>query len=189
MYHIKSDRRSQASADEIVRGLLECLRTNPMKNITVSDLHRVTGISRATFYRLFDTPEDVLIYQLDRITKDAESVYENCGDQSASQLMEQTISLGLQNHEFLQALIQNGRHDLLYQYTEKSLHKLDSVKAVFAEDMEPLEREYVIAHLSMSMVASQITWARNGHKESAKDMMRYLKRYTRTVSALMEQEE
>ena len=189
MYHIKSDRRSQTSADEIVRGLLECLKSNPLKNITVSDIHRVTGISRATFYRLFDTPEDVLIYQLDRIMEDAASVYESSADQSASQLMEQTISLGLENHEFLQALIQNGRHDLLYQYTEKNLHKLDSVKAVFAEDMDPQEREYVIAHLSMSMVASQVSWARNGHRESAKDMMRYLKRYTQIVSALIEQEE
>ena len=189
MYHIKPDRRSQASAEEIVRGLLECLKTSPLKNITVSDLHRVTGVSRATFYRLFDTPEDVLIYQLDKITEDAAYVYENGAGQSASGLMEQTISLGLQNHEFLQALIQNGRYDLLYLYTEKSLHKLDSVKPIFAEDTDPLEREYIIANLSMSMVASQVTWARNGHKESAKDMMRYLKRYTCFVSALMEQEE
>jgi hypothetical protein len=27
MYHIKSDRRSQTSAQEIVRGLQECLKT------------------------------------------------------------------------------------------------------------------------------------------------------------------
>lgn len=65
MYHIKSDRRSQATAAEIVRGMQECLKTTPLKSITVMDIHRVTGISRATFYRLFDTPEDVLIYQLD----------------------------------------------------------------------------------------------------------------------------
>jgi hypothetical protein len=131
----------------------------------------------------------VLIYQLDRITEGTASVYENSAGQSASVLMEQTISLGLQNHEFLQALIQNGRHDLLYLYTEKSLHQLDSVKPIFAEDIDPLEREYIIANLSMSMVASQVTWARNGHNETAKDMMRYLKRYTRFVSALIEQEE
>lgn len=188
MYHIKSDRRSQASADEIVRGLLECLKTNTLKNITVSDLHRVTGISRATFYRLFDTPEDVLIYQLDRITEDAASSYENSTDLTASQLKEQTISLGMQNHEFIQGLIQNGRHDLLYLYTEKNLQKLDSVKAIFSGDMEPLEREYVIANLSMSMVASQVIWERNGQKESPQDLLRYLKRYTQVVTALLVEE-
>ena len=63
------------------------------------------------------------------------------------------------------------------------------MKGIFSEDMDPLEREYVIANLSMSMVATQVTWARNGHRESAKDMMRYLKRYTQIVSALMEQED
>ena len=53
MYHIKSDQRSQSSAAVIVRGLQECLKNTPLKSITVTDIHRVTGISRATFYRLF----------------------------------------------------------------------------------------------------------------------------------------
>ena len=69
MYHIKSDKRSQASAVQIVRGLQECLKNTPLKAVTVSDIHRITGISRATFYRLFDTPEDVLVYQLDQMTE------------------------------------------------------------------------------------------------------------------------
>lgn len=189
MYHIKQDKRSQSSASEIVRGLQECLKTTPLKVITVTDIHRATGISRATFYRLFDTPEDVLIYQLDQMTEDATAVYESRSRQSTAQLMEATISLGLQNHEFLRALVQNGRHDLLYQYTEKSFRKLDAAKAIFPRNMDALEREYVIAQLSMSMVAAQITWARNGHRETAKDLMRYLKRYAEVVAVLMEQEE
>ena len=67
MYHIKSDRRSQASANELARGLNVCLKSMPLSTITVSDLHRITGISRATFYRLFDTIEDVLVYQCDQM--------------------------------------------------------------------------------------------------------------------------
>ena len=188
MYHIKSDRRSQSSAAEIVRGLQECLKTTPLKAITVSDIHRVTGISRATFYRLFDTPEDVLIYQLDQMTEKASAGYETQSSQSTARLMEDTISLGLENHEFLQALIENGRHDLLYQYTEKSFRKLDTEKKIFPQNMDAVEREFVIAHLSMSMVATQVTWARNGHRETAKELMRYLKRYTEIIMALMEQE-
>lgn len=52
----KNDKRSTASARELVRGLMECLKEKPMNAITVSDIHRATGVSRATFYRLFDTP-------------------------------------------------------------------------------------------------------------------------------------
>ena len=186
MYHIKSDHRSQATALEIVRGMQECLKTTPLKSITVTDIHRVTGISRATFYRLFDTPEDVLIYQLDQMTADVAGTFEKKVHLSPEQLMEETITLGLQNHAFLQALIDNGRYDLLFQYTEKSFrHLLDSMQLVIPGNVGPTEREYIIAHLSMGMVASQITWARNGQRETAKDLLRYLKRYTRMVMEMV----
>lgn len=188
MYHIKTDKRSQTSASEIVRGLQECLKTTPLKAITVSDIHRATGISRATFYRLFDTPEDVLVYQLDEMTEDAAKAYEARKDLPTAQLLEETIALGLRNHEFLRALVENGRYDLLFQYTEKSFRRLDDQRKIFPVDMEKAERDYVIAHLSMAMVASQITWARNGQQETAKDLIRYLKRYTQIISGLIGEE-
>ena len=187
MYHIKSDRRSQASAAEIVRGLQECLKTTALKAVTVSDIHRVTGISRATFYRLFDTPEDVLIYQLDQMTEISMGDYVNHRGMSSVKLLERIMELGLQNHEFLKALVVNGRHDLLFSYTEKSFRKLDDLKRIFPVDMKKEEREYVIAHLSMSMVAGLITWARNGQRETVQDIMRYQKRYLQVMDSLMEE--
>lgn len=186
MYHIKQDKRSQASASQIVRGLQECLKTTPLKSVTVSDIHKITGISRATFYRLFDTPEDVLLYQLDQMTENALDFYESQKQLPTQMLLEQTIALGLQNHAFLKALVDNGRHDLLFQYTEKSFQKLASRKELFPHDMQKAEQDYVIAHLSMAMVASQITWARNGQQETPKDLVRYLKRYTQIVASLLE---
>jgi len=188
MYHIKEDRRSQASAAAVVRGLQDCLKVKPLKSVTVSDLHKATGISRATFYRLFDTPEDVLIYQLDQMTEAASALYEERSDLPAAELLEKTIASGLENHDFIRALVENGRQDLLFRYTEKSFHKLDTLKAIFPQDLDQPERDYIIAHLSMSMVATQITWARNGQKETPKDLIQYLKRYTDVVSALIGEE-
>ena len=185
MYHIKSDRRSQTSGEAIVRGLQECLKTTPLKSITVSDIHRVTGISRATFYRLFDTPEDVLRYQLDQMTEKSADIYLTQQGLSSAQLLEKTIELGLQNHDFLKALVVNGRHDLLFSYTERNFRKLDQHKRIFPEDMTKDERDYVIAHMSMSMVASLITWARNGQKDTVKDIMRYQKQYLQVMDSLM----
>lgn len=188
MYHIKQDRRSQASAAEIVRGLQECLKCGPLRAITVSDIHRATGISRATFYRLFDNPEDVLLYQLEQMTASAMQAYEGGQRLTTAELLEQSIALGLENHAFLKALVENGRLDLLFSYTEKSFRQLDRDNRLFPGDMEPAEREYVIANLAMAMVASQITWARNGRKESPQELMRYLRRYTATMMELLGQE-
>ena len=187
MYHIKSDRRSQASAAEIVLGLQECLKTTPLKAITVSDIHRVTGISRATFYRLFDTPEDVLIYQLDQMTEASADIYLTQQELSSAYLLEETMALGLQNHDFLKALVVNGRHDLLFSYTERNFRKLDQHKKIFPEDMTKEERDYVIAHMSMSMVAGLITWARNGQKETVQDLVRNLKLYLQIMGSLLEE--
>lgn len=185
MYHIKADKRSQASAEQIVEGMRLCLERIPLKSVTVSDLHRATGISRATFYRLFDTPEDVLIYQLDQMTDEVMQGYDRQNPPDTARLLEQSIELGLQNHAFLKALVENGRLDLLFHYTEKSFRQLDGGKLRFPEDMAPAERDYVIANLSMAMVASQITWARNGQKETPQEMMAYLRRYTHVMAALL----
>lgn len=185
MYHIKPDKRSQASAAQIVQGLQECLRSTPLKSITVSDIHRATGISRATFYRLFDTPEDVLHYQFDQMVQRAGAYYENQRQLALAQILEGTIAMGMEYHEFLKALVENGRFDLLYQYTEKSFRILDSQRKIFPENMEPREREYVTSHLSMALVATLITWSRNGRRESAAEVVQYLKGYAQIVSAII----
>ena len=187
MYHIKSDHRSQSSAAEIVRGLQECLKSAPLKTITVTDIHRITGISRATFYRLFDTPEDVLLYQLDQMTEASTDIYMTQQELPSARMLEKIMALGLQNHDFLKALVVSGRHDLLFSYTERSFRKLDQLKRIFPEDMTREERDYVIAHMSMSMVAGLITWARNGQRETVQDIMRYQKRYLQVMGCLMEE--
>lgn len=188
MYHIKPDKRSQTSAADVVRGLQECLKIQPLKSVTVMDIHRVTGISRATFYRLFDTPEDVLLYQLDQMADAAVQLYEREPTLPAVKLLEKTIAMGLENHDFIQALVENGRFDLLYQYTEKNFRTLDDVRGIFPEGMDRRERDYVISHFSMDMVASLITWNRNGRKESPSDVVRYLKSYVQIVSGLIDEE-
>ena len=185
MYHIKTDKRSQTSAAEIVRGLQECLKTTPLKFITVTDIHRTTGISRATFYRLFDTPEDVLIYQLDQMNSTIADYYETAWDATSADLLEESMRVGMYYHDFIKAMVENGRFDLLYQYTEKNFRALDEKQRVFPEDMDTPERDYMIAHLSMAMVASLITWSRNGRRDTPADMLHYLRRYVRVIGGMI----
>lgn len=182
MYHIKEDRRSQASAAAIVRGMQECLKTIPLKSITVSDLYRASGISRATFYRLFDTPDDVLHYQLNQMISSMDSTG------NPMEHLEKTIAQGMQYHEFIKALVDNRRIDLLFEYTEKNFRVLDQQGAILPTDMEKLEREYLLTHLSMSMVATLITWSRNGRKESAAEVADYLRKYVGILNMLMNAE-
>jgi len=185
MYHIKPDKRSRSSAEEIVRGLQECLKFQPLKSVTVTDIHRVTGISRATFYRLFDTPEDVLIFKMEQMQQQVEAYYRGQPHLPPEKLLQEAVSISMYNHDFIHALVESGRFDLLYRYTEKNFRILDSICHLFLEKMGPLERDYVISHLSMNMVASLITWNRNGQKETPEDVVRYLKSYVQIASDIL----
>jgi len=180
MYHIKSDRRSRASAAAIVKGLQNCLNTMPMHAITVSDIHRSSGVSRATFYRLFDTPEDVLHYQFDEMAR-------QIGEQTRPQThMEQMIAQGMQYHELIQALVDNRRLDLLFEYTEKSFQNLDDRHILFPESMDKVQREYMLTHLSLSIVGILITWLRNGRKDTPAQLAGYSRSCIKTLYSLME---
>ena len=180
MYHIKEDRRSRASAAAIVRGLQDCLSIMPMHAITVSDIHRSSGISRATFYRLFDTPEDVLHYQFDEMAR-------QIGEQTQPELhLEHMIAQGMQYHELIQALVENRRLDLLFEYTEKSFQNLDARQILFPESMDPMEREYILTHLSISLVGLLITWLRHGCTESPAQLAGYMKKCIKAQYSLME---
>lgn len=185
MYHIKPDKRSQASAAEIVRGLQECLKTAPLKTVTVTDIHRVTGISRATFYRLFDTPEDVLVYQMEQMGQQVAAYYREQPHQATAKLLEEAVAIGMHYHDFIRALIENGRFDLLYRYTERNFRVLDDLSHIFPANMDPRERDYVISHLSMNMVASLLTWNLNGQKDTPADVVRYLKSYVQIASDIL----
>ena len=185
MYHIKSDKRSRNSAAEIVHGLGVCLETMPLNAITVSDIHRATGISRATFYRLFDTPEDVLHYQFAQMVEATLEQGEGEWQDGPEKMMEATIELGMQNNIFLKAVVTNGRFDLLYPYTEQIFRMLDEKRAIFPADMEPAEREYLLGLMSMSMVGTLITWTRNGRKETPAETVAYLKRYAQVLWGLI----
>ena len=80
MYHIKEDPRQKKSADLITEGMLSLLCDSalpPQKTPTIADICRQAGVSRATFYRLFDSPDDILSYYFDTIF---DNIMECCAD-------------------------------------------------------------------------------------------------------------
>lgn len=64
MYHIKNDLRSQKSAELIYHSLRNLLWNKSLNDITITDIHNDCGVSRMTFYRLFDNLTDVLSWKL-----------------------------------------------------------------------------------------------------------------------------
>lgn len=66
MYHVGSTKRSRDSAELIYYGIAICAQQQPLEAITVSEIQRITGVARTTFYRSFDSVQDVLEWKCDQ---------------------------------------------------------------------------------------------------------------------------
>lgn len=65
LYHIPEDKRAKDSALKIYKSLRRLLFVKQLSEISVTDIKNECGVSRATFYRLFDNLSDVLEMQLE----------------------------------------------------------------------------------------------------------------------------
>ncbi|SFE24836.1 transcriptional regulator, TetR family [Paenibacillus algorifonticola] len=67
MYRIGNDKRKTQSAILICSGMEELMRTQDYNDISVTQIINVSGVGRATFYRLFDDKSDVVLYQMESV--------------------------------------------------------------------------------------------------------------------------
>ena len=64
MYHIANDPRARKSAELIAHSVLALSKNKSANQLSIAAIQRVSSVSRSTFYRLFDTPVDVLLWHL-----------------------------------------------------------------------------------------------------------------------------
>ena len=170
MYHIKNDRRCLRSAESIVRALESLLEKKAFMNITVTDVHKTAGVGRSTFYRLFDTIDDVVIYRVDEYFKTVVKNYTklNMRDFTLACLAAITESGGA-----IENVMMSGRSDLVSRSLRKNLH------AAVRESGDPMETEIqyrfaVFASTCMSVIK---VWDENGRKESLEELADYVEKY------------
>ncbi len=70
MYHIKNDKRSIQSSKWIYAALTTLMYSADYKNIKVTEIVKKAKLGRATFYRNFDSKDDVLQYICDKTFKE-----------------------------------------------------------------------------------------------------------------------
>ena len=106
MYHIKHDKRAESSVELICTAVLELLETKPLGEITVSDVQRRSTVSRSTFYRNFDSLEDVLALLCDR-------GFDEIAAGSGAPVYIRVFHYWFNNAAVLEALVRTGRADIL----------------------------------------------------------------------------
>ena len=61
-----TNRTAQKSQENIVRALVGLLKNEPYSSISISAICKEAGVSRQTFYSLFESKENIILYELSK---------------------------------------------------------------------------------------------------------------------------
>lgn len=184
MYHIAKDKREQKSAEKLAAAAERIILDRDPQKLTVSLLSKEADVSRTTFYRLFDDPEDVLAYAADTRFHGILQGYVEL----IARARQHDLSVpdpfhwyeeGVQKNEsVIEAVIRSGRGSLLKEAHKKALREF---APVLFPDLEPGSEEFLFfTEMRASLFLGAMTaWVESGKRMSLDDMRQQAARQLR----------
>lgn len=186
MYHIKTDIRAERSSELLYEALMKCLEIKPFDQIQISDISRLSTVSRATFYRNFDSLIDILAWKSDSKFKEALTSYiASSPDLTKSgSLIEHVVRFWTkkENLTIIETLVNMGRSDIVFNsfianasilleyYESKGLYKKNS------------DYEYFISIRAGYLLGILRGWIMSGKKDSPEKVTSIVDKMTHDVS-------
>ena len=165
MYHISGDKRSKKSAELIWKGMEECLKEKSFDKLRITDINQKSYVSRATFYRLFDSLQDVLAYECDYIYTQLADNMNKSFFNSKQEFFLYLIEAWIKQEVLIKTLAENNMVSIIYNTHMKNS---EWMKKIFLKDMTLSEKEadYLVSILSNIIPAAVNTWYLHGKKET-----------------------
>lgn len=169
MYHVSNDIRSQKSAELIWQGMEECLLEKNLDKVRITDIYQKSFVSRATFYRLFDSIQDVIAYECDCIYLQLAENIKTSFFRSRQEIFLFLIEEWLKQEVLIKTLVENNMISIIYD-THMKNHEL--LKQLFLEDISLSDKEadYLVSVLANIIPAAVNTWYLHGKTETPKEI-------------------
>lgn len=178
MYHIANDIRAKKSADLIIQGLEECLQEKPLDIIKIIDIYNKTYVSRATFYRLFDSIYDVLSYQCDCLRDETNKSLESMKFNSKKEFAIHCIKLWLQHETLIKAVVENRLYGLLYDVHMR--HKEDLQRIYSVNTIDDAQLDYLVSFI-VSILFCSYNYYKQKKDKSVEELVDYTDKMISTI--------
>lgn len=170
MHHVPADKRAQRSAELIYDALRACLEEKSFDRITVSDLQRVSGVARTTFYRAFDDVSDVLSWKCEACFDEALSGFEPLDFVNEAELAQRFFAYWVEHSDILELLKRVERPDIIFAAHMRSAEALQTRFGKLPGVTET-QGKYFMAIRSGILMSVLGTWMQSGRKESPQELM------------------
>ena len=172
--------RTTACAELVVKALDECLKTHGFEDLTITELCQVSTIGRATFYRLFDDPQDVVSYKCELLAQEFSS---GLFGANIKEMQRQFFKMWMENSDFLKLIVALHRTDIILDCHRKHLEAIcDELKKGGAEiDLN----DYYMIMLTNILVGSLLVWCEHGCREETEELIANIKKAVSDIGLLL----
>jgi len=172
-----SNKTALTSQRQIAQAMMRLIREKPYADISVCELCREAGISRQTFYTLFTSRENVMLFTLQNnacCPEETDPAPERsaCGQQGLSGLCRKYSRYLVSHQDLIRILVENQIDYLLYDSIFDTLNQSDCLFG----SMDPCLRRYASSFYAggVSCVARQ--YAQEGCSATAELLEQLLMR-------------
>ncbi|MFC4598744.1 TetR/AcrR family transcriptional regulator [Cohnella hongkongensis] len=179
MYHINADPRSVQSKTMLYRALSQRMKEKNFQSITVKEVVHTAQIGRSTFYRNFDSLEDILQWKCD---ESFHALYGYIVQSIASQAVRTSDKFPFilpffrywhADSEIVELLIAANRIDIVFSAFEDTMKKLVLRLRPAMTKLSP-QFDYFLAFRSGAIIRILLQWIQNGKNLSPEDMHRFI---------------
>lgn len=163
----KNNKRRRESVEKIEKAFIEMLQTKELKEITVSDICKKTGLNRSTFYANFLDVYDLADKLRENLENDFNEFFsnkQNSNERNSASKMFRHIK---ENQLFYKTYFKLG-YDEKHQVT---VYDIDRAQ----KDFDNKFIEYHITFFKNGINAIIKMWLENGCKESPEEMAEIIK--------------
>ena len=165
-----SNKTALQSQQQIAGAMMALIREKPYTQISISELCKTAGISRQTFYSLFTSRENVIVFTLQTRCcggPDIAPPPDGRGEKSALRRLCRAFSeYLLQNRDLIRLLVDNQIEYLLYD----SFFSVMDNCACFLPDVDPCVRSYAAGFYAGGIAFFARRYARQGCTGTAAEL-------------------
>jgi AcrR family transcriptional regulator len=165
MYHIKDDKRSIFTSEQIYEALIRLLEKEDIEEMTISRLVKKAEVGRSSFYRNFDSITDVLYWKCDISFNEVISGFLKQGNREDKNMLNYVLEYWMKRSEILEAISKIKRIDIIYECFMNN--SKESLTGLLPSDNS---MEYLLSARVGVLVSVLETWIKKGKKETSQEL-------------------
>ncbi len=163
------------SREWLTNALLVLMEEKEFKNISITEIATKADLSRRTFYRIFETKEDILVYYIDKLYGEFLQLLNQESDHRFAVTIRLYFQFWYEHRHFLELLRRNEMLPfIMNQYSRLFPEVFQIVKGnhPLAHNTEALS--YAMAFSAGGLLSILLKWAEDGMDKTPEEIMQLM---------------